>query len=88
MVFLWMLGSVMNRSSALPLYTAASEIVISTSLALETKRCRSTLDLTNVIQMHTCVNCRRHISQKATQFSLNTLPPKGQVPKKVFTNCQ
>ena len=36
-MFLWMLGSVKNHSSSLPLHTAASEIVISISIALETK---------------------------------------------------
>ena len=37
MVFLWMLGSVKNRWSSLPLHIAALEIVVNISFALKTK---------------------------------------------------
>ena len=45
MVLLWMLGSVKNRWSSLPLHTVALETVVSISFALKTKRHRNILNI-------------------------------------------
>ena len=77
MVFLWMLGSVKNHWSSLPLHTAALEIVVSISFALKTKRRRNILKYTNITQKLTYVNFRWQVFWKTTKLLMNVLPLIG-----------